>query len=94
MPAKMPLYRPEQLAAPDAALSRLERIFLFATDRDPSVYVDVTPIYNVKITACLAHHSQFPDGDPSLEWMRELDRSRGEVAGVPYAEAYRPIEVW
>lgn len=61
MPAKMPLYRPEQLAAPGAALSRLERIFLFATDRDPDVFVDVTPVYDVKVAASLAHASQFPE---------------------------------
>ena len=94
IPAKMPLYRPEQLAAPGAALSRLERIYLFATGNDPGVLVDVTPVYDVKVEASLAHASQFPDGEKSLEWMRKLDRGRGEVIGVPYAEAFRPVEVW
>lgn len=94
IPAKMPLYRPEQLAAPGAALSRLERIYLFATGSEPDVFVDVTPVYEVKIEASLAHASQFPDGAKSLEWMRELDRARGEVAGVLYAEAFRRVEVW
>lgn len=94
IPAKMPLYRPEQLAAPGAVLSRLERIFLFASGGDPDVIVDVTPVYGVKMEACLAHVSQFPEGEKSLEWMRELDRDRGEAAGLPYAEAFRRVEVW
>jgi LmbE family N-acetylglucosaminyl deacetylase len=94
IPAKMPLYRPEQLAAPGAALSRLERIFLFATKRDAPVIVDITPVYDVKMAASLAHASQFPEGEKSLEWMRALDRERGEAIGVLYAEAFRQVEVW
>ncbi len=43
MPAKMPLYRPEQLREPGAALSQIKQIFLFSTGREPDVYVDVTP---------------------------------------------------
>ena len=94
MPAKMPLYRPEQLNEPGADVGRLERVFLFATGRDPDVYVDVTDVYAQKLAACRAHPSQFPEGDQSLEWMRELDRARGEVLGVDYAEAFKEVEVW
>ena len=94
MPAKMPLYRPEQLNEPDAGLGRLERVFLFATGRDPDIFVDVTGAYEQKMAASMAHVSQFPEGEESLEWMRELDRGRGETIGVTYAEAFKEVEVW
>jgi LmbE family N-acetylglucosaminyl deacetylase len=94
MPAKMPLYRPEQLTAPGAAVGRLERVFFFSTRRDPDIYVDVTSIYDVKLAASMAHASQFPDSEKGLEWMKTLDREAGEVIGVRYAEAFRQVAVW
>lgn len=94
MPAKMPLYRPEQLNEPNAGLGRLERIFLFATGRDPDIFVDVTGVYEQKMAASMAHVSQFPEGEESLEWMRELDRGRGETIGATYAEGFKEVEVW
>jgi LmbE family N-acetylglucosaminyl deacetylase len=94
MPSKMPLYRPEQLNEPDAGLGRLEQVFLFATDRDPDVFVDVTDVYETKLAACLAHQSQFPDGEESLEWMKEIDRRQGESINAAYAESFKRIGVW
>ncbi|MFW6069789.1 MAG: PIG-L deacetylase family protein [bacterium] len=94
MPSKMPLYRPEQLNEPDADLSQLQRIFVFATDRDPDVYVDVSAVYEKKLAACMAHTSQFPEGEQSLEWMKELDAERGKTIGVAYAETLKQIGVW
>ena len=102
MPSKMPLYRPEQLNEPAAELGRIERAFLFSTDREPDVFVDVTAIYETKIAACVAHRSQFPKGEESLEWMMEIDRKQAEAiedaAGVTYAESYaeafKQIRVW
>ncbi|MFW5941937.1 MAG: PIG-L deacetylase family protein, partial [Chloroflexota bacterium] len=94
MPSKMPLYRPEQLNEPDADLSQLQRIFVFATDRDPDVYVDVSAVYHKKLAACMAHTSQFPEGEQSLEWMKELDAERGKTIGVAYAETLKQIDVW
>lgn len=94
MPSKMPLYRPEQLNEPNAAPGRLERIFFFATDRQPDIFIDVTDCYEVKLSGCMAHRSQFPDGEESLEWMKEIDRERGEVIDAPYAESFKEIGVW
>jgi LmbE family N-acetylglucosaminyl deacetylase len=90
----MPLYHPEQLNEPGAGLGQLTQVFLFATDRDPDVFVDVTPIYESKLAACLAHRSQFPGGLESLEWLKELDGGCGKVIGVPYAESFRQVQVW
>jgi LmbE family N-acetylglucosaminyl deacetylase len=94
MPSKMPLYRPEQLNEPGAALGCLQRVFLFATDRDPDIFVDVETVYEKKLAACMAHRSQFPEGLKSLEWMKELDRERGRQIKAKYAESFKSIRVW
>jgi len=94
MPSKMPLYRPEQLNEPGASPGRLERIFFFATDRQPDIFVDVTGRYPDKLAACIAHRSQFPDGEESLEWMKEIDRERGKEIDAQYAESFKEIGVW
>jgi LmbE family N-acetylglucosaminyl deacetylase len=94
MPAKMPLYRPEQLNEPHASLGCLERIFLFSTSREPDIYVDVGQVYQTKIKACQAHQSQFPKGEESLEWMKERDKNAGQVIDVMYAESFKTLPVW
>ncbi len=93
MPSKMPLYHPGQLNE-RAGLSCLTQVFLFSTDRDPDVMVDVTAVYPQKIAASLAHKSQFPEGEANLEWMKELDKNPGERIGVTYAEQFKQINVW
>ena len=94
MPAKMPLYRPEQLAEAGAGLCQLQRVFLFATEREPDVAVDVTPVYADKLQACQAHVSQFPQGEESLGWLKEMDGRAGGRIGAPYAEVFRSMVVW
>ena len=94
MPAKMPLYRPEQLLEPGAALCKLQRAFLFSTERDLDVCVDVTGVYPPKLAACMAHVSQFPKGEESLNWLKEMDGRAGQRIGVQYAEAFRTMLVW
>jgi LmbE family N-acetylglucosaminyl deacetylase len=94
MPSKMPLYRPEQLNEPGASLGCLKRIFFFSTDRDPDIFVDVTGVYDTKLAACLAHRSQFPQGEESLQWMKELDQRRSQAIEVTFAEAFKQVEVW
>ncbi len=94
MPAKMPLYHPEQLTGAGTDLGKIERIFLFATDRDPDVYIDVEAVYAQKIAATLAHQSQFPTGEENVEWMKGLDRTAAQPIGVTYAERFKAIGVW
>ena len=96
MPSKMPLYRPEQLNEPEAGLGCIERVFLFSTSREPDIFVDVSGVYQTKLEACIAHRSQFPKGEESLEWMRDLDGIAGAHAerGVEYAEVFKQINVW
>lgn len=95
MPAKMPLYRPEQLNEPGTCLGCLERVFFFSTTREPDVFVDVTGAYETKLAACMAHQSQFPQGEESLEWMKALDQRSGQnIKKGSYAEAFKQIQVW
>lgn len=94
MPAKMPLYHPEQLNEPGAAPAVLQRIYVFATDRAPDIIVDVSEAYDRKMAASLAHASQFPDGEASLAWMQTLDEERGRPHGLARAEAFKQIDVW
>lgn len=94
MPAKMPLYHPEQLADPQAGLGCLQQLFVFASGGVTDVCVDVTAVYEQKMAACKAHLSQFPEGDQSLEWMKTLDKNRGEPFAVSLAETFKQIQVW
>lgn len=94
MPSKMPLYHPEQLNEAGAELGKLSRVFVFATDREPDIFIDVTGVYPTKIAASLAHTSQFPQGEENLEWMKERDKQPGQTIGVPYAEPFKQITVW
>lgn len=95
MPSKMPLYQPGQLNnGQGAGLGRLERVFLFSTDRDPDVLVDVTAVYPHKIAATIAHKTQFPEGEANLDWLKEIDQRIGERISVTYAEQFKQIDVW
>jgi LmbE family N-acetylglucosaminyl deacetylase len=94
MPAKMPLYHPEHLTDPIAELAALERVFLFSTDREPDIYVDIGAVQARKIAACMAHVSQFPKGEESLQWLKEMDAGTGEKIDVAAAEAFKSMRVW
>lgn len=94
MPSKMPLYRPEQLAESDMDPARIERIFLFSTDRDPDIVIDVSAVHATKLDACLAHLSQFPQGEENLEWLKEIDRHNAEGHEALVAERFKEIRVW
>lgn len=94
MPAKMPLYHPEQLADPAVDVGVLERIFLFSTDRDPDIVIDITAQQPHKIRSVLAHKSQFPEGEENLDWLKEMDAEIGAASGVTAAEAFKSLRVW
>lgn len=94
MPSKMRLYEPEQLSESGADLGCLERVFLFGTQRQPDIFVDVTAVYHTKIAACLAHTSQFPNEAEGLEWMKEMDRERAKGMSAAYVESFKSLPVW
>lgn len=98
MPSKMPLYRPEQLAGSPwgagAALGKIERIFLFSTDRSPDILVDISQVQPAKIAACMAHRTQFPKGEENLHWLKEMDAEAGKPIDAAAAEAFKTLRVW
>ena len=94
MPSKMPLDQPAQLNEQGAGLGCLERVFVFSTDRDPDVVVEVTAVYPQKVAATIAHKSQFPDGEANLDWLKEIDAGIGKRINVTYAEQFKQINVW
>lgn len=93
MPSKMRLYRPEQLLGNQVA--DIKRGFLFGP-ANPSLFIDVSGVYDKKVGSAIAHVSQFPEGDKNLDWMRELDRAaakRGNISGE-FAEQFSELRVW
>jgi hypothetical protein len=42
----------------------------------------------------MAHVSQFPKGEESLEWMKDRDKLAGQFIDATYAEPFKRIEVW
>ena len=72
----------------------MERVFVFSTDRQPGIFVDVGQVYDNKMAACMAHRSQFPKGAESLEWMKAIDRRQAERIDAAYAESFKQITVW
>lgn len=94
MPSKMPLYRPEQLVENQVGLSKLERIYLFSTDREPDIVVDIGAVRARKVDAVLAHKSQFPKGAENLDWLAELDAEAGKPYQLAAAETFKTLRVW
>lgn len=94
MPAKMPLYHPEQLADGIQVSTALNKVYLFGGSVGDDIFVDVTEVWDVKIVAVRQHVSQFGDGAEALEWLERWGSEIGERAGVRYAEAFRRMEVW
>lgn len=94
MPSKMPLYRPEQLREPGAALCTLQRAFLFNPGDRANVYVDIAESRAAKVASVVAHHSQFPKGVEGLKWLDDWDAETGKAAGCAFAEGFRRLEVW
>lgn len=94
MPSKMPLYRPEQLVENQVGLSELERIYLFSTDREPDIVVDIGAVRARKVDAVLAHKSQFPKGAENLDWLAELDAEAGKPYQLAAAETFKTLRVW
>lgn len=93
MPSKMRLYRPAQLD--ESRVADVKRSFLFGP-ANPTLFVDVTAIYETKLASCRAHLSQFPEGDKNLDWMRELDKAAAKRAGAEgkYMEQFDALRIW
>lgn len=93
IPSRMPAYHPEQLQR--AAVGRVSRAYLFSP-AGAAMAVDVTEVYDRKVSACLAHASQFPNGEGALDWMRKLDSESAAQAGESgrLYERFAEVRLW
>jgi LmbE family N-acetylglucosaminyl deacetylase len=55
-------------------------------------FADISSTIDNKLSAIAAHKSQF--SSPAVEARRDLARTIGHLAGVPYAEAFEPLRLW
>lgn len=96
IPAKMPLYYPDQLESGATKLSRIERIFLFYPERNPDVdvVVDISDVFGIKVDALMAHDSQFPDKGEIRKWLEEWNRDVGKSIKVQFAEGFKQKRIF
>jgi LmbE family N-acetylglucosaminyl deacetylase len=84
--ASSPHYFPDRGAAHQVAV-----LYLSGT-LEPDTWVDITASLDIKAAALACHTSQLGEGG---EWLRDVVRQRaeeaGQMAGVPYAEAFRKV---
>jgi LmbE family N-acetylglucosaminyl deacetylase len=94
IPSRMELYHPEQLAN-GVEVGKVNKVFLFSP-ATTDLYVDVTDIYPKKVAACVAHVSQFPEGEANLDWMRRLDSESAKMAGLEgkLFERFAELTLW
>lgn len=94
MPSKMELYHPEQLEQ-DIKVANIQRAFFFSP-ANPTIFIDVTAVYDKKVAASLAHTSQFPEGDKNLDWMRALDTKAADRSNLQaqYVEQFSTLDLW
>jgi LmbE family N-acetylglucosaminyl deacetylase len=95
MPAKMPLYHPEQLGEGIQTCQGLDKVYLFGGSSRDDFYVDVTDHWDLKMEATFKHHSQFGQhSEEARKWLETWGSDLGRKIGVRYAEAFARMEVW
>jgi len=60
---------------------------------DPDTWVDISETIDLKIAALRCHRSQVGNPEDLDRRVREAARQVGEPRGIPYAEAFRRIEL-
>jgi LmbE family N-acetylglucosaminyl deacetylase len=73
---------------------KVQELLIWGTG-EPNYYVDITPTYDIKMSACYCHQSQIgPQGNQDfIKMLPESFKTAGKVIGVPYAESFYRIEV-
>ncbi len=64
---------------------------LFFGTHAPNLWVDITPVIDIKIRALLCHKSQVGHRDDLERFIRERFHLAGEPAGFQYAEPFRRL---
>ncbi len=71
---------------------RVAEVYLTGGD-DPDTWVDISETIDLKIAALRCHRSQVGNPEDLDRRVREAARQVGEPRGIPYAEAFRRIEL-
>jgi LmbE family N-acetylglucosaminyl deacetylase len=59
----------------------------------PQAYVDISGTIDAKMGAINAHQTQFLDRELETEFIRDIAREQGRMAGVPFAEALQVVRM-
>jgi LmbE family N-acetylglucosaminyl deacetylase len=94
MPSKMDLYHPEQLTD-GVRVADVKRFFFFGgSSRDGEIVIDISSVWEAKVTATRCHFSQFGQREEALEWLAGWNHEIGRCCGLEYAESFHPMSVW
>ncbi len=86
------LHYPEQISQ-GLEPFKVGEVYLTGSD-DPDVFVDISDTLETKVAALKCHASQFLDRSRDImQFVRENAKRIGEKGGVPYAEAFRRIQM-
>jgi LmbE family N-acetylglucosaminyl deacetylase len=89
IPASMPLYHAEQLKR-GVKPSQIKRQFLCGgrAGAPQEVYVDVSPLWAMRMEAMRLHACQFGQAGFDFSWLENWMRAQGKQIGVKYAELF------
>jgi LmbE family N-acetylglucosaminyl deacetylase len=71
---------------------RVSEVYLTGSD-DPDTWVDISETIHLKIAALRYHRTQVGDPEDLDRRVREAARQVGEPQGIPFAEAFRRIQL-
>jgi LmbE family N-acetylglucosaminyl deacetylase len=87
------LHYPEQLA--EGLQPHKVGELYFSGSEEPNTFVDISEVFDQKVTALRCHRSQIGDVPEELfrERIRAMASTWGEAAGFPLAEAFRRVQL-
>ncbi|MBI3129612.1 MAG: PIG-L family deacetylase [Candidatus Tectomicrobia bacterium] len=65
----------------------------FSHPAKPDVWVDIAPVFEIKMRALACHKSQIGDVEELISHMRDWSKRMAEGSGLECAESYRRLEV-
>ena len=87
-----PLYFPEHLADEGLQPHLVKEIYLWGSE-DPDTYVDISGTVEAKVDTLLKHVSQMSNPGTRGERIAARSKQVGERANLPYAEAFRVLQI-
>ena len=87
-----PLYFADQIRNESLQPHQVREIYLWGSE-DPNTYVDIDGYVDMKVDTLKKHASQINDPSGRGERIRNRSQSVGERVGLPFAEAFRVLQV-